>query len=81
MILSGLSQGLVAALTQTAAALPDLLYDIQVQLMDCLSLVLSKKPFCSSCSKDKALTLMAANAQGGFDYWIHSVLTHVCGDA
>lgn len=49
-----LPQNLVHALGDIAAALPDLLEDIQGQLLDLLSLILSGKPF-SPLTKGKAV--------------------------
>lgn len=49
-----LPQNLVQALGDIAAALPDLLEDIQGQLLDLLSLILSGKPF-SPLTKGKAV--------------------------
>lgn len=47
-------QNLVQALADIAAALPDLLEDIQGQLLDLLSLILSGKPF-SPLTRGKAV--------------------------
>jgi hypothetical protein len=51
-----------------AASLPALLAEIQVHLMDCLSLILSRTPFSTVCHKEQALALVAANAQGQYMY-------------
>ncbi len=53
MILTGLSDTLVASLQDVAAALPELLEDIQAQLLDLLSLVLARRPFNPSTSQAK----------------------------
>ncbi|PNW79096.1 hypothetical protein CHLRE_09g400553v5 [Chlamydomonas reinhardtii] len=64
MVLTGVSEVLVQALTQVANALPELLEDIQYQLLDLLSLVLSKRPFNSSTTQPKFAALSAAIAAG-----------------
>eukprot|EP00198_Chlamydomonas_reinhardtii_P008241 XP_001697578.1 target of rapamycin, growth-regulatory PI3K-like protein kinase [Chlamydomonas reinhardtii] len=61
---AGVSEVLVQALTQVANALPELLEDIQYQLLDLLSLVLSKRPFNSSTTQPKFAALSAAIAAG-----------------
>ncbi|GLC61314.1 hypothetical protein PLESTB_001742500 [Pleodorina starrii] len=64
MVLTGISEVLVSSLTQVANALPELLEDIQYQLLDLLSLVLSKRPFNSSTTQPKFAALSAAIAAG-----------------
>ncbi|GIL44136.1 hypothetical protein Vafri_1666 [Volvox africanus] len=64
MVLTGISEVLVSSLTQVANSLPELLEDIQYQLLDLLSLVLSKRPFNSSTTQPKFAALSAAIAAG-----------------
>ncbi|EFJ44271.1 target of rapamycin, growth-regulatory PI3K-like protein kinase [Volvox carteri f. nagariensis] len=64
MVLTGISEVLVSSLTQVANALPELLEDIQYQLLDLLSLVLSKRPFNSATTQPKFAALSAAIAAG-----------------
>lgn len=51
-------QTLVQSLALVAGALPELLEDIQGQLLDLLSLMLARKPFCPSTDRAECQALL-----------------------
>lgn len=64
MVHTGLSETLVASLSQIATALPELLESIQYQALDLLSLALSKRPFNPYTTQPKWTVMTQALALG-----------------
>ncbi|GAX78992.1 hypothetical protein CEUSTIGMA_g6432.t1 [Chlamydomonas eustigma] len=67
MMLTGLSEVLVVALTQVSASFPynqELLRDMRLQLLDLLSLAIAKRPFNPSTTQSKFQALSAALGSG-----------------
>uniref|UniRef100_A0A7S3R516 Serine/threonine-protein kinase TOR n=1 Tax=Dunaliella tertiolecta TaxID=3047 RepID=A0A7S3R516_DUNTE len=64
IMLTGLSEVQVNALIEIAQALPELLEDIQLQLLDLLSLALAKRPFNQFTPPSKVQALNAALTTG-----------------
>ena len=64
MMLTGLSGTLVASLTAVSDALPELLPDVQVHLLDALSLVLARRPFSPATPQARFQALSLALASG-----------------
>ncbi|KAF5842966.1 armadillo-type protein [Dunaliella salina] len=64
IMLTGLSEVQVNALIEIAEALPELLEDIQLQLLDLLSLALAKRPFNQFTPPSKVQALNAALTTG-----------------
>lgn len=62
MLLTGPSETLVDSLAAIAEALPELLEDVQNQLLDLLSLVLARRPFSPATPQSKFHALGAALA-------------------
>ncbi|KAK9806315.1 hypothetical protein WJX72_010074 [[Myrmecia] bisecta] len=93
MIHTGLSETLVQALKAIVNSLPELLSEVQIQLLDLLSLVLARRPYSESRSagslnqlsqalllgelQGAALVRLALATLGSFDFGLHSLLEFV----
>eukprot|EP00891_Asterochloris_glomerata_P006787 jgi/Astpho2/6787/fgenesh1_pm.00103_%23_6_t len=94
MVATGLSETLVQALQAVVAALPDLTETVQVQLLDLLALVLTRKPYRTTLSSGSLsalreamqlgelsgppLTRLALATLGSFDFGQQGLLQWVC---